>query len=106
MKRNLQLAFEEYDKANPQVWDAFIRFTKEAIASGHENLSAKLVIERIRWETMIDSRSDDGFKICNNHSAYYARKFHKEFIEHAGFFRTRTVRVPIQDETVDVLEAA
>lgn len=106
MKRNLQFAFEQYDKANPQVWDAFIRFTKEAIASGHERLSAKLVVERIRWETLIDSRSDDGFKICNNHSAYYARKFHKVFPEHEGFFRTRAVSAPSADETVDVLEAA
>lgn len=106
MKRNLQFAFEQYDKANPQVWDAFIRFTKEAIAAGHRRLSVSLVVERIRWETLIDSRSFDGLKINNNHRAYYARKFHKAFPEHAGFFRTRAVSAPSADEAVEVLEAA
>lgn len=48
MKRNLQSEFDSYDKANPQVWDAFIRFTKEAIASGHRRLSAELVVKRMR----------------------------------------------------------
>ena len=104
MNRNLQLEFEIYDEANPLVWDAFIRFTKEALAAGHRHLSVSLVVERIRWETLIDFRSFDGLKINNNHRAYYARKFHKEFPEQKGFFRTRTVRVPT--ESVEVLEAA
>ena len=104
MKRNLQSEFDSYDKANPQVWDAFIRFTKEAISFGHQHLSASLVVERIRWETLIDSRSFDGLKINNNHRAYYARKFHKEFPEHRGFFRTRSVSAPV--ESVEVLVAA
>ena len=106
MKRNLQLEFECYDKANPKVWDAFIRFTKEAIASGHQHLSVSLVVERIRWETLVDVRSFDGLKINNNHRAYYARKFHKMFPEQKGFFRTRTVSDPNVDEADEVLEAA
>ena len=30
MKKNLQSEFDSYDKANPQVWDAFTRFAKDA----------------------------------------------------------------------------
>jgi hypothetical protein len=91
MSKNLRLEFEAYDHDNPAVWDLFVRFTRQALAAGHRRLSVSLVVERIRWETMVDTQSSDGLKINNNHRAYYARKFHETFPEHAGFFRTRTV---------------
>ena len=81
--------FNAYDRNNPQVWDLFVRFTLDAIAAGHRNLSVSLIIERIRGETSVVTRSGDGLKINNNHLAYYARKFHVEFPTYSGFFRTR-----------------
>ena len=47
-------------------------------------------IERIRWETAIQT-SDPHLKINNNHRAYYARLWMKRNPEHKGFFRTRVV---------------
>jgi hypothetical protein len=94
MSKNLKLEFEIYDRNNPAVWDLFLRFTGQAIAAGHRRLSVSLVVERIRWETMVGTQSDDGLKINNNHRAYYARKFHATYPEYDGFFRTRAVVAP------------
>jgi hypothetical protein len=43
----------------------------------------------LRWETAIDTRSDDGFKINNNFRAFYSRLFEEDFPQHRGRFRMR-----------------
>jgi hypothetical protein len=48
-----------------------------------------LITERIRWELYITTKSDDGFKINNNHRAFYSRKFMNMYPEWDGIFRTR-----------------
>lgn len=93
-------AFRRFHEANPQVYELFKRFTFEVMAAGHRNLSARMIFDRIRWETTINTREyainpDTGkpLKIGNNHSPYYARLFMREYPEHDGFFRTRAVGV-------------
>lgn len=88
MTTALKEKFEIYDQANPEVYDKF----KEAslIAAEHRlNFAAITIINQIRWESMISGNDD--FKINNNYSAYYARKFMDDHKEHSGLFRTRTV---------------
>jgi len=80
-------AFDEYDEANPQVYRMFRHFTLEAIAAGRTRLGAKMVCERIRWDTMVGGSG--AFTINNNFTAYYARKFEAEYPDHAGFFAQR-----------------
>lgn len=87
---SLEIEFKEYDKANPEVWQMFCRFAFEAIDRGRKTLSVSLIIERVRWETFIATQSGDGFKINNNHRAFYARKFMKQFPAYPDIFRTRT----------------
>jgi len=81
--------FERFDAENPHVWKLFERFTFEAIASGRRHFSISLITERIRWELYITTKSDDGFKINNNHRAFYSRKFMNMYPEWDGIFRTR-----------------
>ena len=80
-------AFEEFDAANPVVWELFQRFTKEALSAGLEHFGSQAILERIRWETTITTSGL--FKINNNFGPFYARKFHRHFPEHDGFFKTR-----------------
>ena len=77
-----------YHKENPQVYDAFKKFTFQAINSGKKHLGSKMVFERIRWFTSVEARSDC-FKLNNNYHAYYARKFMQEYPAYKDFFRTR-----------------
>ena len=52
-----------------------------------KHYSSRAVFHALRWETVIDSGGE--FKINNNWSPFYARKFMKESPSHEGFFRSR-----------------
>jgi len=78
-----------YNKANPEVWRLFKKFTFEMIRRGRKRYSADAMIHRIRWEMDMRVESEDGFKINNNFTAHYARRFIKSFPEHADFFEIR-----------------
>lgn len=79
---------ETYVKENPAVWDAFKQYTIQAVRSGRTRLSARLVIERIRWDSMIGEK-DREFKINNNIAPKLARKFMSEYSGFDNFFQTR-----------------
>ena len=81
----------DWHAENPQVYELFKRFTFEAIGRGHNRLSAWLIVNRIRWETTVETLGGD-FKISNNFIAYYARLFMEEHPEYRGFFRTKAMK--------------
>lgn len=89
MSVTLAEKFSEYDAANPGIYYLFKRFANDLINAGRKALSASLIIERIRWEVNISTESYDQFKVSNNHTAFYARKFMNDFPEHGEIFRTR-----------------
>lgn len=81
--------FEEYDKENPNIWILFKRTALNAIEKGFKNYSSKGIFEVIRWHRGGNIK-EDGFKLNNNYTCDYARKFILEFPEHKDFFRIRT----------------
>ena len=85
----LEKSFKRFDRANPRVWGLFKRFTFDAIKSGRKRFSTALITERIRWETDVVTSGEDHVKINNNHKAFYARKFMKEFPKYNSVFTTR-----------------
>lgn len=88
--------FLEFHNDNPHVYELFKRFSVEAIKNGHKRLSAWLIVNRIRWETSVVTKSGD-FKISNNAIAYYSRMFMHDYPSYNGFFRTK----PLQEELYD-----
>ena len=78
----------KYHNDHPKVWELFVKFTLQMIRRGFEHYSVNGVFERIRWETD-QARVDPkvAFKISNNHRPFYARRFHKAYPQHDGFFR-------------------
>jgi hypothetical protein len=89
---DLEIEFEKFDRANPQIWKLFERFCADVIESGRRKLGARVIIERIRWEVYIVTKSEDDFKINDHHTPYYSRKWLKTHPDHPGFFETRKVR--------------
>ena len=83
------LKFKAYDAENPQIWEAFVKFTFEAINKGFTRWSAEAIFNICRWENSLRAK-DDVFKINNNYKCFYARKFMIEYPEHEGFFAKRT----------------
>lgn len=84
----MKLCFEQYDRLNPLVWQMFKQFTFEVINAGHMRFSADSILHRIRWETSVIT-TDSRFKINNDFSADYARKFITEFPHYNHFFEIR-----------------
>ena len=80
-------AFEKFDAENPRVWYAFRAVTLRMINSGFEHYGAKAIWEYIRFNFAMETKGE--FKLNNNYTAFYARKFEREFPEHKGFFELR-----------------
>lgn len=85
---SLQRNFDRFDQENPHVYTLFKHYTLQALKAGMQKIAVALVIERIRWETSVMTKGDQ-FKINNNHRAYYARKFMREFPERGEVFKTK-----------------
>lgn len=90
-RRPLEAQFDEFHAANPHVYEEFARFTREAIAAGRKRIGAKLIFERLRWHTEIETRGED-FKVNNNYSAFYARLWMRNNPGHGDVFATRKQR--------------
>ena len=77
-----------WHKKNPHVYELFKKFTLIAIDRGHKQMSAWLIVNRIRWEPSVETSGND-FKISNDFIAYYARLFMHDYPQYEGFFRTK-----------------
>jgi len=82
-----ETAFEAYHRDNPAVYEAFVRFTLQAIGAGRKHIGAKMIAERLRFESMV--AGNDGFKINNSHISYYARMFERDYPGYHGVFEFR-----------------
>lgn len=79
--------FPKYHNENPHIYEAFKKYTFEAIDRGRLYFSSEAVINRIRWDSLISG--NDKYKINNNYKAFYSRMFMNEYPQHKGYFRTR-----------------
>ena len=84
------MTFDQYDKASPEVWRLFQKFSVEAKAKGFQRYSAKGIFELIRWHTA--AQGADGFKLNNNFHPDYARKLMMLNPSFVGFFRIRELK--------------
>ena len=85
----LELDFATFHLLNQHIYKLFVRYAMDVKEAGFEHFSARAIIHRLRWHYTVETRSEDGFKINNNHSPYYARKMMKEYPEFKEFFSLR-----------------
>lgn len=83
--------FNKFNEANPHIYDAFEEQALKAIGKGREKISAKLIINWIRWNEFLKS-SDKNFRINDAYQSYYARHFIKKNPEHEDVFNLRKLR--------------
>jgi hypothetical protein len=81
--------FKKFHKENKIVYQLFYTFTMQVIERGYDYYSSDAICHRIRWQTNIETKSEDGFKINDHYTAYYSRLFMWLHPEHGGFFRTK-----------------
>jgi hypothetical protein len=84
-----ELKFWHFHLNNKGIYRYFCAFAAEMEARGHLRLSSELLLNRVRWETIIQT-SDPDYKICNNWRPYYSRMYliesHKKH-----FFKTKAI---------------
>lgn len=87
----IQKNFEKFHRENPRVYILFCQFTRRMINAGLKNGSARLVLERIRWETAVETVPDKPVKLNNNYTPRYARLWMNDHPEFPDYFRTRVL---------------
>jgi hypothetical protein len=83
--------FEEYQARNPRLYKEFVHYTYQMIGAGETRIGSKAIFERIRWEAKIKKQGE--FKINNNYTADYARKFEQDYANFAGIFEKRVCKM-------------
>lgn len=84
-------AFQRYHAENPQIYRLLLRFALEAKQAGRIRLGIKMLYERVRWHTTVETHGDE-FKLNNNYHAYYARLLMQQEPTLRGFFETRKAK--------------
>jgi hypothetical protein len=83
--------FDEFDKANPQVYRELVALAKQAKEAGRSKIGIKMLFEVVRWNRYIQT-TDQDFKLNNNYHSRYARKIMHNEPELRGFFDTRELK--------------
>ena len=86
--KDLVNEFKTFHSKNPEVYELFKTFTFRAINAGHIRLSSEMIINRIRWETSVET-TDKDYKINNDYKPFYSRMFMYEYPKYKNFFATR-----------------
>ena len=66
--------FLKFHRENPQVLMSLLRLAGKLRDRGHTRYSIKGLFEVLRWRHSIKTKDSlSSFKLCNNHTAFYAR---------------------------------
>lgn len=89
--RTIRQGFIKFNAENPHIFKAFEEQALKAIANGRTKISAKLIINWIRWNKVFESTGED-FKINDAYQSYYARYFIEKHPQHSKVFDRRKLR--------------
>lgn len=91
-RRPIEQRFAEFDAQHPEVYRLFVELAVRLLKAGHAHGSADQIIQRIRWESMVNPNRDGGWKINDQFSALYSRKLAAEDARFRHFFEFRQRR--------------
>ena len=99
--KTIRQGFREFNKDNPHIYNKFEEQALKAIKKGRKKLSAKLLINWIRWNEFIES-TDKNFKINDAYQSYYARHFVLLNPEYKDIFNFRKLRNEVTGPYLEV----
>jgi hypothetical protein len=82
--------FQQYDQDNPHIWELYKAIAIDLIQRGMRKLGSKRIVEEIRWHHSV--RTNEPYKVSNNFTAMYARKFVNEFPQYGHMFDFKPLR--------------
>jgi len=86
----LEREFREFHAANPSVLDRVIEEARTLRRAGMARCSVEFIFARLRWVDIVETRSTDGRRLNDHHTAFYARLAMHVAADLAGFFEVRT----------------
>jgi len=81
--------FEIFNDKNPHIRNKLRRMALELKYAGHRHYGIKALIEVLRWDYAIRTRSGKDFKINNAFATPYAHLLMEQTPDLRGFFKTR-----------------
>jgi|GEM_PF-740777 len=88
---SIREGFEQFNTQNPHIFKAFEQQALSAINKGRKKISAKLIINWIRWHEFLES-TDLNFCINDAYQSYYARLFVEKYPQYIDKFEFRKLR--------------
>ncbi|MGV3518184.1 hypothetical protein [Luteitalea sp.] len=88
-ERTLEQRARAFDQANPHVFEKLLAIAREARDAGATKIGIKLLFERLRWVSRVETR-DDLYRLNNSYTSYYARRLMAHDPSLAGLFETRS----------------
>ncbi len=85
----INIDFQRFHIENPNIYALFQKEVFRAIKAGRTRISARTVMEFIRWGIYVETTDEAGYKINNNHIPFYARMFINDHPEHEKLFDLR-----------------
>ena len=92
-RRSIQEQYAEWRQANPEIWDHVRRYAYEALQAGRSRFGIAMIVERVRWYTMVESAGDD-LKVNNNWRSRMTRELIAEDPRFEDLFETRQLKTP------------
>ena len=100
---SIREGFEKFNKGNPHIFTVFEDQALDAIRKGRTKISAKLIINWIRWNEFLKS-TDKNFRINDAYQSYYARYFIEKYPQYSDYFDLRKLRNEEKGQYMDVDE--
>ena len=98
---SIREGFNKFNKDNPHIFKAFEEQALIAINAGKNKISAKLIINWIRWHEFLES-SDENFKINDAYQSYYARYFIEKYPQYHDVFELRRLRNEVYGQYMNI----
>ena len=92
MTDTAELRAEALDKLHPEIYGEFCKIAFRLRERGITRFSARMIGERIRWNTAIGAEGalGESLKIKNNYIPVYARLLERDDPSFTGFFEKRS----------------
>lgn len=81
--------FEAFLRARPDAYPKFCQIVEQLMARRMKHSSADFVCHIMRWNSIIDGRPEDIFKINNNHARFFRERWQKDHPDDIDFFFSR-----------------
>lgn len=88
----LEADFQKFHAANPAVYAELARLARQAVAKGRRRVGIGMLWEVLRWHFWLETKTDEEFKLNNNHRSRYARLLMEREPDLRGVFETRGLK--------------